>query len=42
MTPETLSRLLAKLRDSGAINIDRQRLTVLDEQKLRDTMLTND
>jgi CRP/FNR family transcriptional regulator, dissimilatory nitrate respiration regulator len=42
MTPETLSRLLARLRDSGAINIDRQRLVVLDEQKLRDTMLAND
>lgn len=38
MTPETLSRLLAKLRDSGAIAIDRQRLTVLDEQRLRDFM----
>jgi CRP/FNR family transcriptional regulator, dissimilatory nitrate respiration regulator len=42
MTPETLSRLLAKLRDSGAINIDRQRLTVLDEQKLRDFMMADD
>ncbi|TFH87727.1 Crp/Fnr family transcriptional regulator [Billgrantia azerbaijanica] len=42
MTPETLSRLLAKLRDNGAINIDRQRLVVLDEQKLRDIMLTDD
>lgn len=42
MTPETLSRLLAKLRDSGAINIDRQRLTVLDEHKLRDFMMTDD
>ncbi|WP_163577227.1 Crp/Fnr family transcriptional regulator [Halomonas faecis] len=42
MTPETLSRLLAKLRDSGAVNIDRQRLVVLDEQKLRDIMLTDD
>lgn len=42
VTPETLSRLLAKLRDSGAINIDRQRLTVLDEQKLRDLMMTDD
>ncbi|PMR77383.1 Crp/Fnr family transcriptional regulator [Billgrantia endophytica] len=42
MTPETLSRLLAKLRDSGAINIDRQRLLVLDEQKLRDAMVTDD
>ncbi len=42
MTPETLSRLLAKLRDSGAISIDRQRLMVLDEQKLRDAMLAND
>ncbi|RDB44316.1 Crp/Fnr family transcriptional regulator [Halomonas sp. DQ26W] len=42
MTPETLSRLLAKLRDCGAINIDRQRLVVLDEQKLRDAMMTDD
>ncbi|AMD00807.1 Crp/Fnr family transcriptional regulator [Halomonas chromatireducens] len=42
MTPETLSRLLAKLRDSGVISIDRQRLVVLDEQKLRDAMLAND
>lgn len=42
MTPETLSRLLAKLRDSGAINIDRQRLVVLDEQKMRDLMMTDD
>lgn len=42
MTPETLSRLLAKLRDNGAITIDRQRLVVLDEQKLRDAMMTDD
>ncbi|APX91749.1 cyclic nucleotide-binding protein [Halomonas sp. 1513] len=41
MSPETLSRLLAKLRDSGAINIDQQRLTVLDEQKLREFMMTD-
>lgn len=39
MTPETLSRLLARLRDDGAIAIDRQRLTVRDEQKLRAFML---
>lgn len=42
MTPETLSRLLAKLRDSGTISIDQQRLMVLDEQKLRDAMLADD
>ncbi|MDZ7851708.1 MAG: Crp/Fnr family transcriptional regulator [Halomonas sp.] len=42
MTPETLSRLLAKLREEGFINIDRQRLVVLDEQKLRDLMLSDD
>ncbi|WP_280554127.1 Crp/Fnr family transcriptional regulator [Halomonas sp. 25-S5] len=42
MTPETLSRLLARLREEGVINIDRQRLVVLDEQKLRDHMLSDD
>jgi CRP-like cAMP-binding protein len=42
MTPETLSRLLARLREEGVINIDRQRLVVLDEQKLRDFMLSDD
>ncbi|MBB3190385.1 Crp/Fnr family transcriptional regulator [Halomonas cerina] len=42
MTPETLSRLLARLRDEGAIHIDGQRLKVLDEQKLRDIMLAED
>ncbi|HSH48147.1 MAG TPA: Crp/Fnr family transcriptional regulator [Halomonas sp.] len=40
MTPETLSRLLSKLRESGAINVDRQRLEVLDEPQLRAIMLT--
>nr|WP_163501077.1 Crp/Fnr family transcriptional regulator [Halomonas socia] len=39
MSPETLSRLLAKLRESGAINLDQRRLTVLDEQKLREFMM---
>jgi CRP-like cAMP-binding protein len=42
MTPETLSRLLAKLRDSGTISIDRQRLVVLDEQKLRERRVIED
>jgi CRP-like cAMP-binding protein len=40
MTPETLSRLLSKLRESGAIKVDGQRLEVLDEQQLRAIMLT--
>lgn len=40
MTPETLSRLLSKLRESGAINVHGQRLEVLDEQRLRTIMLT--
>lgn len=42
MTPETLSRLLSRLREAGAINVERQRLVVLDEQKLRDIMLADD
>ncbi|NLC21253.1 MAG: winged helix-turn-helix domain-containing protein, partial [Halomonadaceae bacterium] len=42
MTPETLSRLLARLRDKDIISIDRQRLTVLDEQKLREALLADD
>lgn len=41
MSPETLSRLLAKLRDTGVIDINQQRLTVLDEQKLRELMMTD-
>lgn len=39
MTPETLSRLLSRLRESGAIDVDGQRIEVLDEQQLRDIML---
>ncbi|MCL7929310.1 Crp/Fnr family transcriptional regulator [Halomonas llamarensis] len=35
MTPETLSRMLAKLRDQQMIETSRQRLTVLDEPGLR-------
>ncbi|XKE45341.1 Crp/Fnr family transcriptional regulator [Halomonas organivorans] len=42
MTPETLSRLLARLREAGAINVERHRLVVLDEGKLRDIMLSDD
>ncbi|TDO15277.1 MULTISPECIES: Crp/Fnr family transcriptional regulator [Halomonas] len=42
MTPETLSRLLARLREEGIINIDRQRVVILDEQKLRHHMLSDD
>ena len=42
MTPETLSRLLARLRDKDIISMDRQRLTVLDEQKLREALLADD
>jgi CRP-like cAMP-binding protein len=39
MTPETLSRLLTRLRESGAISVERTRLIVHDDQKLR-TMKT--
>lgn len=39
MTPETLSRSLSKLRESGAIGVDGQRIEVLDEQQLRAIML---
>lgn len=38
MTPETLSRLLAKLRNQGVIATDRQRLEILNEQGLRDIL----
>lgn len=41
MMPETLSRLLARLREAGAINVERHRLVVLDEAKLRDFMLAD-
>ncbi|WP_043531425.1 Crp/Fnr family transcriptional regulator [Litchfieldella xinjiangensis] len=39
MTPETLSRLLARLREQGAIDADRRRLVILDEGKLRRLLL---
>ncbi|MGO2131990.1 MAG: Crp/Fnr family transcriptional regulator [Halomonas sp.] len=39
MTPETLSRSLSKLRESGAIGVDGQRIEVLDEHQLREIML---
>jgi CRP/FNR family transcriptional regulator, dissimilatory nitrate respiration regulator len=42
MTPETLSRLLARLRDAGILTIDRQRLVVHDERRLRELMLRDD
>ena len=38
MTPETLSRLLTRLRESGAISVERQRLIVNDDQRLREMM----
>ncbi|MGC3872261.1 Crp/Fnr family transcriptional regulator [Halomonas sp. GXIMD04776] len=38
MTPETLSRLLTRLRESGAISVERQRLIVHDDQRLREMM----
>lgn len=38
MTPETLSRLLSRLRESGAIHVDGLRVEVLDEQQLRTIM----
>ncbi|WP_240470534.1 Crp/Fnr family transcriptional regulator [Halomonas halocynthiae] len=40
MTPETLSRSLSKLRESGAITVEGQRIEVLSEQQLRDIMLS--
>lgn len=41
MAPETLSRLLAKLRELGAIDVDRQRLVVRDEARLREIALAS-
>lgn len=39
MTPETLSRLLARLREQGVIDADRRRLVILDEGRLRAMLL---
>ncbi|WP_048305521.1 Crp/Fnr family transcriptional regulator [Halomonas sp. PR-M31] len=36
MTPETLSRLLTRLRGSGAISVERQQVIVHDDQRLRE------
>nr|WP_299244324.1 Crp/Fnr family transcriptional regulator [uncultured Halomonas sp.] len=38
MTPETLSRLLTRLRESGAITVERQQLIVHDAKRLRKMM----
>ncbi|SHE79273.1 cAMP-binding domain of CRP or a regulatory subunit of cAMP-dependent protein kinases [Modicisalibacter ilicicola DSM 19980] len=38
MTPETLSRLLTRLRETGAISVERARLIVHDDQQLRELM----
>lgn len=35
MTPETLSRLLSKLRQMGLIGVERQRLIINDERRLK-------
>ncbi|CAM4320507.1 Crp/Fnr family transcriptional regulator [Vreelandella rituensis] len=42
MTPETLSRLLAKLRDRGIIQADRRHLAIIDEERLRHCLMEGD
>ncbi|MDR5866814.1 Crp/Fnr family transcriptional regulator [Halomonas koreensis] len=42
MTPETLSRLLARLREAGVIEVERHRLVVRDERELRAYLFADD
>jgi dolichyl-phosphate-mannose--protein O-mannosyl transferase len=42
MTPETLSRLLAKLRDRGIMQVDRRHLAIIDEERLRHCLMEGD